>query len=140
MPRLSLICLCALVVATTGCPDDDQFGRLNFDGGPPPDAGPAPNDLPINVGDPFTYQGISRTPNGCVGGFIDAHLIVAFNVVEGVPTQVELASIALPLLRHEIALHLRIPPRKFRHFEPDFHNAILRRNDHSVCVRIYLQF
>jgi len=72
MSRLPLIYLSALVVATTGCPDDDQFGRLNFDAGPPADAGPAPNDLPINVGDPFTYQGISRTPNGCVGGFIDA--------------------------------------------------------------------
>ena len=27
---------------------------------PPPDAGPTPNDLPINVGDPFTYQDLAH--------------------------------------------------------------------------------
>ena len=72
MSRFMHFALCASLVFTVGCPDDDNLGGLKFDSGPPPDAGPAPNDLPINVGDLFTYQGISRTPNGCVNGFIDA--------------------------------------------------------------------
>jgi hypothetical protein len=71
MSRLALVTLCVSLVFTAGC-DDPLLGSINFDSGPPPDAGPAPNDLPINVGDLFTYQGISRTPNGCVNGFIDA--------------------------------------------------------------------
>jgi hypothetical protein len=73
MSRIALSTLCVSLVFTIGCSDDDDFGSPNFDAGPPADAGPAPNDLPINVGDLFTYQGISRTPNGCVNGFIDAN-------------------------------------------------------------------
>jgi len=69
--RRSVLFVALSTVVLTGCPEDDNFGRLDFDAGPPADAGPAPNDLPINVGDSFLYQGISRTPNGCVDGFID---------------------------------------------------------------------
>ena len=46
MPRRLCLYLSALAMVTAGCSDDDQFGRITFDGGPPPDAGPAPNDLP----------------------------------------------------------------------------------------------
>ena len=56
-------------MVTAGCSDDDQFGASPSTVAPPDAAGA--NDLPINVGDPSRIRD-PRTPNGCVGGFIDA--------------------------------------------------------------------